>query len=188
MAGALRELSVGLCRGNGVLYRHSLGVLPRASASAFMAEWLYQRVMFPKGRVDWIRMWDFWLQLLARFWHPLCCNTYTYIHGTNFLTHLIPLSWFPSSSWSCRCPCGCGSVVKRYILQAGSGSGWANDDRPIYRQIWTSATQHSIPHMHTDTDKDAERFSELTSSWGWFKWSCRWSELYAGSWQGHPPG
>ena len=23
--------------------------------------------------------------------------------------------WFPSSSWSCQCPCGCGTVVKRYI-------------------------------------------------------------------------
>lgn len=37
MANALRELSVGLCRGNGVLYRSSLGVLARASGSAFMA-------------------------------------------------------------------------------------------------------------------------------------------------------
>ena len=23
---------------------------------------------------------------------------------------------FPSSSWSCQCPCGCGTVVKRYII------------------------------------------------------------------------
>ena len=23
---------------------------------------------------------------------------------------------FPSSSWSCQCPCGCGTVVKRYIM------------------------------------------------------------------------
>ena len=37
MAGALRELSVGLCRGNGVLCRRSLGVLVRASRSNFMA-------------------------------------------------------------------------------------------------------------------------------------------------------
>ena len=36
-AGALRELSVGLCRGNGVLYMHSLSVLARASGSAFVA-------------------------------------------------------------------------------------------------------------------------------------------------------
>ena len=37
MAGALRELSVGLCRGNGVLHRRSLGVLARVNGSAFMA-------------------------------------------------------------------------------------------------------------------------------------------------------
>ena len=37
MAGALRELSVGLFRGNGVLYRRSLGVLARVSGNAFMA-------------------------------------------------------------------------------------------------------------------------------------------------------
>ena len=36
-AGALRELSVGLCRGNGVLYRRSLGVLARVSSSAIIA-------------------------------------------------------------------------------------------------------------------------------------------------------
>ena len=24
-------------------------------------------------------------------------------------------TWFPSSSWSCQCPCGFGTVVKRYI-------------------------------------------------------------------------
>ena len=23
--------------------------------------------------------------------------------------------WFPSSSWSCRCPCGCGSVVRSFL-------------------------------------------------------------------------
>ena len=37
MVGALRELSVGLCRGNGALYRRSLGGSARASGSAFMA-------------------------------------------------------------------------------------------------------------------------------------------------------
>ena len=37
MAGALKELSVGLCGGNGVLYRRSLGVVGRASGGAFMA-------------------------------------------------------------------------------------------------------------------------------------------------------
>ena len=36
-AGALRELSVGLCRGNSVLYRRSIGVRARASSSNFMA-------------------------------------------------------------------------------------------------------------------------------------------------------
>ena len=36
MAGALRQLSVGLCRNKGVLYRGSLGILARAG-SAFMA-------------------------------------------------------------------------------------------------------------------------------------------------------
>ena len=25
-------------------------------------------------------------------------------------------TWFPSSCWSCQCPCGCGTVVKRYII------------------------------------------------------------------------
>ena len=37
MAGALREWRVRLCGGNGVLHRHSLGVLAHASDSAFMA-------------------------------------------------------------------------------------------------------------------------------------------------------
>ena len=49
-------------------------------------QWLYQLLTFPKGRVNCFRMWDFWLQLLVRFWHSQCCNTYmhtsihTYIH------------------------------------------------------------------------------------------------------------
>ena len=45
-------------------------------------EWLYQFLTFPKGRVNCFRMWDFWLQLLVRFLHSPCCNTYmhTYIH------------------------------------------------------------------------------------------------------------
>ena len=30
--------------------------------------------------------------------------------------------WFPSSSWSCQCPCGCGTVVKRYITSSSSSS------------------------------------------------------------------
>ena len=33
---ALRELSIGLCRGNAVMYRRSLQVLARASGRAFM--------------------------------------------------------------------------------------------------------------------------------------------------------
>ena len=36
-AGALRELSVGLCSGNSVLSRRGLGVLPRTSGSVFLA-------------------------------------------------------------------------------------------------------------------------------------------------------
>jgi hypothetical protein len=35
VAGALRELSVGLCRGNLMAYRASLGVLARFSGSSF---------------------------------------------------------------------------------------------------------------------------------------------------------
>jgi hypothetical protein len=35
VAGALRELSVGLCRGNFLAYRASLGALVRSSGSAF---------------------------------------------------------------------------------------------------------------------------------------------------------
>ena len=37
VANALRELSIGLCRGNGALYRRALGVMARASGIAFMA-------------------------------------------------------------------------------------------------------------------------------------------------------
>jgi hypothetical protein len=37
MAGALRELSVALCRGNGVMIRASLQALARASGSVFRA-------------------------------------------------------------------------------------------------------------------------------------------------------
>jgi hypothetical protein len=35
--GALREISIGLCRGNFLLYRGSIGVLARASGSHFLA-------------------------------------------------------------------------------------------------------------------------------------------------------
>jgi hypothetical protein len=37
VAGALRELSIGLCRGNFLLYRGSIGGLARASGSHFRA-------------------------------------------------------------------------------------------------------------------------------------------------------
>jgi hypothetical protein len=37
VAGALREISIGLCRGNFLLYRGSIGVLARASGSHFRA-------------------------------------------------------------------------------------------------------------------------------------------------------
>ena len=37
MAGELRELSFGLCRGNSVVHRRSLDVLARASGRAYMA-------------------------------------------------------------------------------------------------------------------------------------------------------
>jgi hypothetical protein len=36
VANALRQLSVALCRGNGVMYRRSLGVIATASGNAFM--------------------------------------------------------------------------------------------------------------------------------------------------------
>ena len=29
---------------------------------------------------------------------------------------------FPGSSWSCQCPCGCDTVVKRYIIICISGT------------------------------------------------------------------
>jgi hypothetical protein len=35
--GALRELSVGLCRGNFLLYRASVGMLARSSGASFPA-------------------------------------------------------------------------------------------------------------------------------------------------------
>ena len=31
-------------------------------------------------------------------------------------TWIIQNKGFPSSSWSCQCPCGCGTVVKRYSI------------------------------------------------------------------------
>jgi hypothetical protein len=37
VAGALRELSVGLIRGNFLLYRASVGMLARSSGSSFRA-------------------------------------------------------------------------------------------------------------------------------------------------------
>jgi hypothetical protein len=37
VAGALRELSVGLCRGNYFMYRASVGVLARTSGSSYRA-------------------------------------------------------------------------------------------------------------------------------------------------------
>ena len=30
--------------------------------------------------------------------------------------YILITHWFPSSSWSCQCPCGCGTVVKRCII------------------------------------------------------------------------
>ena len=35
VTNALRQLSVGLCRGNGVMYRRGLGILATASGRAF---------------------------------------------------------------------------------------------------------------------------------------------------------
>ena len=48
-----------------------------------------------------------------------CCNnlpftapcSLQFIFLADLYTHR-----FPCSSWSCQCPCGCGTVVKRYII------------------------------------------------------------------------
>ena len=37
MRTALRELSIGLCRGNGVLYKRSVTVLARVTGTSFLA-------------------------------------------------------------------------------------------------------------------------------------------------------
>ena len=43
---ALRELSVGLCRGNAVLYKRSLTVLARVSGNAFQ-----EGMLMPSGEI-----------------------------------------------------------------------------------------------------------------------------------------
>ena len=50
---------------------------------------------------------------LPDHWAPGVCETIRTLRMC-FLDFLI--YWFPSSSWSCQCPCGCGTVVKRYII------------------------------------------------------------------------
>ena len=38
----------------------------------------------------------------------------------SILVCLLNFSRFPSSCWSCQCPCGCGTALKRHIMQINS--------------------------------------------------------------------
>ena len=52
MANALRESSVGLCKGNDILHRRSLGGLARATESALMAGMAFPPSDVPLGNVE----------------------------------------------------------------------------------------------------------------------------------------
>ena len=45
------------------------------------------------------------------------CGQYTDEVSRKIIYLYVQMSfWFPRSSWSCQCPCGCGTVVKLYII------------------------------------------------------------------------
>ena len=71
--------------------------------------------------------------------------------------------WFPSSSWSCQCPCGCGNVVKRHIT-----SMYSTDESTTQRLkfvLWTK------PRLETHrTDKVKSR--------GHLRAGCFWKALW----------
>ena len=68
---------------------------------------------------------------------------------------------FPSSSWSCQCPCGCSTVVKRYIKKAHADNelfegGGNKRERPHFR---TRVKPCSAPEnsFRWSTPKSAKR-------------------------------
>ena len=61
-------------------------------------------------------------------WYPQHLNHFDRV--LNIICSAILLSyWFPSSSWSCQCPCGCGTVVKRHITSSVK--------QHVFRVIWS---------------------------------------------------